>query len=190
MVVEASALALPRNGIIRGAEAERILEVIRDQHFFVDRPTAEVSPRWRQIIPYVVIRNGDDYFVLQRTAKQTESRLHHKLSLGVGGHINPGHDLLAGLKKELDEEVDVGDDYTLQFVGILNDESTEVSRVHLGAVYLLDTPRRDVVVREREKMIGAWRARTTLADAREAMETWSQIVMEGWESGDGLPVDG
>lgn len=159
-------------------DTEAILSLIEREHIFLDRPVAEVSEEWRQIIPYVVIRHGDDVFVLERTAKQTEARLHHKLSLGIGGHINPGHDLMAGLKKELDEEVRVAGDYTLTFAGILNDESTEVGRVHLGAVFLLDAASPGVTVLETEKMRGAWRPRTSLAEAREAMESWSQVVYD------------
>lgn len=154
-----------------------ILDLIAERHLFIPRPRAENSPEFKQIIPYVVIRNGGDYFLLRRTPKQTEKRLHDKLSLGIGGHINPGHDLLAGLRKELEEEVAIGDPYDLTFAGILNDDSTEVGRVHLGAVYMLETSR-NVSVRETEKMTGSWVARDALAPLREAMETWSQIVYD------------
>lgn len=159
-------------------DADALLDLIEERHAFIDRDLAERSPEWRQIIPYVVIRNGDDVFVLTRTSKQTEARLHHKVSIGIGGHINPGHDLVDGLQKELDEEVRIDGDYDLHFAGILNDESTEVSRVHLGAVFLLDSQTRDVVVLETEKMTGGWMSRAALAAAREAMETWSQIVYD------------
>jgi predicted NUDIX family phosphoesterase len=168
---------LTGNHLIRTRTGE-ILQLIAERHFFIDRPAAEASPQFRQIIPYVVIRHGDAFFVLQRTAKQTEARLHHKLSLGIGGHINPGHDLAAGLQKELDEEVRVNDAYELEFAGILNDESTEVGRVHLGAVYVLHASSTRVAVLETEKMTGRFVARGELAPLREAMETWSQIVYD------------
>jgi predicted NUDIX family phosphoesterase len=156
----------------------RILDLIAAKHFFIDRQIAEMSPLYKQIIPYVVIRNGDDYFVLKRTPKQTESRLHHKLSLGIGGHINPGHSLVEGLQKELDEEVLIDMPYELNFVGILNDETTEVGRVHLGAVYLLDGSAKRVWVKETEKMSGQWMSRAALRDARAAMESWSEIIFD------------
>jgi predicted NUDIX family phosphoesterase len=158
--------------------ADAMLDLIAEEHTFLDRSVAERSPEWRQIIPYVVIRHGDEIFTLQRTARQTEARLHHKVSIGIGGHINPGHDLLEGLQKELDEEVHIAGDYELQFAGILNEESTEVGRVHLGVVFLLDSARREVVVVETEKMRGEWRTRGELAALREAMETWSQVVYD------------
>jgi predicted NUDIX family phosphoesterase len=160
-------------------ETDSILATIETRHVFIARPVAEVSPEYKQIIPYVALRNGDDFFVLRRTARQTESRLHHKVSLGIGGHINPDTPtLLGGLKKELDEEVSVPEPYQLRFIGILNDDTTDVGRVHLGAVFMLDTPSRDVSVRETEKMTGSWRAREELRSMRDAMETWSQIVYD------------
>jgi predicted NUDIX family phosphoesterase len=158
--------------------ARPILGLIASKHFFIDRPLAEVSPEFRQIIPYVVIRNGDDYFVLKRTTKQTEARLHHKLSLGIGGHVNPGYSLLEGLRKELDEEVQIAADYAMEFIGVINDDSTDVGRVHLGAAYLLDAGSKDVVVKETEKMIGEWMPRAALRDVRSRFESWSEIVYD------------
>ncbi len=158
--------------------ARPILDRIATGHFFIDRPIAEISPQYRQIIPYVIIRNENEYFVLRRTPKQTEARLHHKLSLGIGGHINPGYSLLEGLRKELDEEVRVDMPYDLEFIGIINDDTSDVGRVHLGAAYVLDTPSKQVAVKETEKMTGTWMSRNALREARSAMESWSQILYD------------
>jgi predicted NUDIX family phosphoesterase len=180
MVVEREALGsfLVERGLVT-EETDTVLDIIVDRHFFIDRPTAEVSPQYKQIIPYVLIRHDGSYFLLQRTQKQTEARLHHKLSLGIGGHINPDTpELLDGLRKELEEEVDVAGDYDLSFVGILNDDTTDVGKVHLGAVYVLDAHDRNVTVLETDKMTGRWVPAAELAQHREAMETWSQIVFD------------
>ncbi len=155
-----------------------ILALIAAKHTFIARATAEVSPQYRQIIPYVVVTHAGNVFTLRRTKKQNEARLHDKISIGIGGHINPGYDVMAGLRKELEEEVAVEEPFALDFAGILNDESTEVSRVHLGAVYLLRAPNANVHVRETEKMTGSWTSRRDLAAIREAMESWSQIVFD------------
>ncbi len=182
MVVEREALAgfLVDYGLVR-EHGDEILDAITERHFFIDRPTAEISPQYKQIIPYVLIRHDDAYFLLQRTPKQTEARLHHKLSLGIGGHINPDTpELFDGLQKELEEEVNVAGDYDLTFVGILNDDTTDVGRVHLGAVYVLDAHDDNVTVRETEKMSGRWVTRHALAEHRQAMETWSQIVYDAF----------
>lgn len=156
--------------------ASQVIDVIERSHFFVLRADAEVSPQFRQVIPYVVVTHGDEVFTLRRTPKQSETRLHHKVSIGVGGHINPGHGIVEGLRKELDEEIEIADDFDLQFAGIINDESTDVGRVHLGVVYVLRAAGKNVRVRETEKMTGEWLPRRELAPLREAMETWSQIV--------------
>ena len=86
--------------------------------------------------------------------------------------------LLGGLQKELGEEVQVEGDYEIRFAGILNDDTTDVGRVHLGAVYVLDAESSDVTVRETDKMTGSWMKRSDLAALRERMETWSQIVYD------------
>jgi predicted NUDIX family phosphoesterase len=180
MVVERARIAeyLIERGLVQ-ERTEEILDAIVEHHFFIDRPVAEVSPQYKQIIPYVLIRHGDSFFLLQRTQKQTEARLHHKLSLGIGGHINPDTpELLDGLQKELEEEVEVVGDYDLSFLGILNDDTTEVGSVHLGAVYVLDAHEGVVHVRETEKMSGRWVAQGELRALREQMETWSQIVFD------------
>ena len=68
---------------------ETIRQFILDHHTFLPREQAEYDNTVRQIIPYVILRRGRHYFLLRRLKKQTETRLHEKLSLGVGGHINP-----------------------------------------------------------------------------------------------------
>jgi predicted NUDIX family phosphoesterase len=165
-------------GLIRGDNTP-ILDVITNRHQFMARTAAEESPDFKQIIPYVVIRHDQSFFLLKRTTKQAEARLHHKMSLGIGGHINPDTPtVLGGLKKELEEEVAVRSEYTLRFIGILNDDTTDVGRVHLGAVYVLQPQEPLVTVLETDKMSGAWTHRTQLASFRVAMETWSQIVYD------------
>jgi predicted NUDIX family phosphoesterase len=182
MVVERAALEayLVERGLVR-ERTDEMFDVIVENHFFVDRPEAEHSPQYKQIIPYVLIRHDGSWYLLQRTKNQTEARLHHKLSLGIGGHINPDTpDILDGLQKELEEEVNVAGDYDLTFVGILNDDTTEVGQVHLGAVYVLDAHDANVTVRETDKMEGRWVSQSDLAQHREAMETWSQIVYDAF----------
>jgi predicted NUDIX family phosphoesterase len=158
--------------------AKQIIDVVDRAHFFILRADAEVSPQFRQVIPYVVVTHGDDVFTLRRMPKQSEARLHHKVSIGVGGHINPGNGIVEGLRQELDEEIAIANDYDLQFAGIINDETTDVGRVHLGLVYLLRSSGRNVAVRETEKMTGEWLARRGLAPLRDSMESWSQIVYD------------
>ncbi len=108
---------------------------------FVPREEAERDESGRQIIPYVILRNEKRYLLMRRTNRQGESRLHDRYSIGVGGHINPedGRNpwqaFERGMRREIDEEVNV-DISSLEYLGILNDLSTAVSRVHIGIVYI------------------------------------------------------
>ena len=135
----------------------------------------------KQIIPYVVIRRGAEYFLLRRLRKQTEARLHDRLSLGVGGHINPTEEdaedpLAAGLMRELTEEVAVERILSLTWAGILNENDGGVSDFHTGLVCLLEAEG-EVAVRETEKMTGAWAGLEELRRRADGLETWSRIVL-------------
>ena len=91
---------------------------------------------------------------MQRTAAGADARLHHRYSIGVGGHLNPGDGgLLGGLRREWAEELvaDFVPDFRL--VGLLNDDTTPVGRVHLGVVYVADAAGRPVAIREVDNLV-------------------------------------
>jgi predicted NUDIX family phosphoesterase len=165
-------------------EKERVFDKILNNQMFMVRNDAEYNFDHKQVIPYVVIRNGNNYLLLQRLSKQTEKRLHNKYSLGIGGHINPASSIqedniiLNGLYRELNEEVAVGDASGLHFVGIINDERNDVSRVHLGLLYVLDVLSSEYRVLETEKMTATWVSEQELEKHYDALETWSQIVYD------------
>ena len=71
---------------LKGAVA-RLLDPAN--HFFMDRGAAEEDPTHKQIIPYCVFRHGDRVLHYTRGKAGGESRLHAKISVGVGGHVNP-----------------------------------------------------------------------------------------------------
>lgn len=153
---------------------------------FVDRSDAETDPDYKQIIPYAVVRHLDSYFLLQRKSTQSEQRLHNKLSIGVGGHINPsegapGSDAIKdGLTREVNEELHIAAGYGERLIGLINDDTTDVGRVHLGVLYEIESPSFDVSVRETSKMDGEWVAIKRLQDDYDRLETWSQIVYDSY----------
>lgn len=181
LVVDRKALEalLPGEGFIReGIEAVRAF--ILQNHFFLPREQAEYDSTVKQIIPYVLLRRGARFYLLRRLRGQTETRLHDKLSLGVGGHINPTEEadpLQAGLLRELEEEVSVEQMQSLRCVGLINETTGGVSDYHAALVYLLETEG-DVAVRETEKMSGRWVSAEELRACFSSLETWSQIAAE------------
>jgi len=165
---------------------EHIFDLILEKHIFMSRDLAEYDFEHKQVIPYLIIRKGDNFLLLQRTSKQTEKRLHNKFSLGIGGHINPdssehGNNLIiGGLYKELHEEVFIKSPATLTFIGTINDESNSVSKVHLGLLYELDVLSDTYEVLEKDKMSAQWENRKNLIHYYDRLETWSQIVYDNY----------
>ena len=164
-------------------DLERHQAVIRERHFFKPRAEVENDPRFQQIIPYVVFRHGDRYFLTHRLRASSERRLRKQYSLGVGGHINPGDlqagdAILDGLKREWEEEVVYEGRFEASLLGFLNEDSSPVSKVHLGVVFLVEGDSPDISIRETDKLAGEL---LTLRDMRMyylAMESWSQIVYD------------
>ncbi len=149
---------------------------------FVDRPLAEDDPTHKQLIPYVVVRDGDRVFLMERTEAGGDARLHRKASLGVGGHLNPvdeGEDSLTdGLRREWSEELSADWDPDFQLMGMLNDDSNPVGAVHLGVVFSVEAEGRPVAVREHDKLVGRWATVAEIRAAWDRLETWSQLVGE------------
>lgn len=161
---------------------EEIVRVIEAHHEFRPRPEMETDPEYKQIIPYVLVTRGAEAFVMQRLKRGGEQRLHGLLSLGVGGHINPvdeaeGSALTAGLRREVDEEVDVERAASLTPLGVINNDRDEVGRVHLGFLFRLEAEGA-VTVRETEKLSGSFMPIAALPALRDKMEGWSQIALE------------
>jgi predicted NUDIX family phosphoesterase len=158
-------------------------QVIRGSSFFMPRSEVEDDPDYQQIIPYVVFRHGDRYFLTQRLRASSEKRLRQQYSLGVGGHINPG-DLEAGdpiqdaLKREWEEEVEYAGSFNARLLGLINDDSSPVSKVHLGVVFLVEGDRPEIGIRESDKLSGELLTLEEMRIYYLAMESWSQIVYD------------
>ncbi|MBJ7258156.1 MAG: hypothetical protein JHD33_01350 [Chthoniobacterales bacterium] len=171
-------------------EVGRYMPVLLDpaNNLFLPRSAAEQDPTHKQIIPYLVIRCGDRVLCYVRGKSGGESRLHAKGSIGIGGHINDGDTHAAhfdgaaydrAVERELNEEIVVPPGYRKSVAALLNDDSTEVGRVHLGIVHVIDIETEDV--RSREDAIADIEFLTAeeLAPRRDRLEVWSQICLGG-----------
>jgi predicted NUDIX family phosphoesterase len=167
-------------------DRERFLARVREHGFFVERRHAEREPMLKQVIPYALFERDGALFLMRRLAKGGEARLHGLLSVGVGGHINPvdgAEDALeAGLRREVEEEVEVEGGWDARALGVLNDDSTAVGAVHFGLVYRV-RPGGAVRVRERDALKGSFVPRAevmrTLAEGRDRFESWSALLLDG-----------
>jgi predicted NUDIX family phosphoesterase len=149
---------------------------------YLERAVAEEDPDHKQLIPYVVVRDGDKVFLMERTDAGGDRRLHGKASIGVGGHLNPVDDgedaLMAGLRREWTEELVAGWTPDFRLVGMLNDDTNPVGAVHLGVVFEVDAAGRPIEVRERDKLMGGFATAETVRAAWDRLETWSQLVAD------------
>ena len=168
---------------------ERHQAVIRERHFFRPRVEVENDATYQQIIPYVVFRHGDRYLLTHRLRASSERRLRKQYSLGVGGHINPGDleggdPIQDGLKREWEEEVIYDGRFEAKLLGLLNDESSPVSKVHLGVVFLVEGNSPNIAIRETTKLAGELLTLHEMRIYYLGMESWSQMVYDRLLRGD------
>ena len=182
-------------------DVERYLAALLDpRHIrFEPRDQMELDPNFKQLIPYCIFRHGDQLFQYRRGKLQGVGRLRGKRSIGVGGHISSTDQgserpvYLEALQRELDEEVAIETRLDNRLIGLLNDDSTEVGRVHLGLVHLIEVEEPKVRAREASMLeAGFVPARDMLGDLAD-FETWSQLCLEhlfrqGGEAGTSVPL--
>ena len=183
---------LDQIGAFQGIQTEGLDAAISQlldpaNHFFMDRAAAEEDPGHKQLIPYCIFRCGDRILHYTRGKSGGESRLHAKISVGVGGHVNPvdsgegrtGPDAYhAAVTREIEEELDLPENHQHRIIALLNDESNAVGQVHLGIVHLVDLASDNVKSREDALTDLGFTALSELNGAMfERLETWSQFCI-------------
>lgn len=190
-------LVIPRElfdqlGAFQGIKTDplRYLEAILDpaNNFFMDRGQAENDPGFKQIIPYALFHHERHYLHYTRGQSGGESRLHAQGSVGVGGHINPVDEradplgretYLAGVEREIDEELNITGGHKNRIVALLNDDRNEVGKVHLGVVHLFDLASKEVSSAEDSLANLAFQPVDRLkGDLHPALESWSQFCVD------------
>jgi predicted NUDIX family phosphoesterase len=174
------------------ADVGRYRDVLLDAKNVQFRPRnkVEIDPGFKQLIPYMIFCHTDSsgnvrIFQYVRGKGMGESRLHQKRSIGIGGHIaaedmgQPSGDVYReGMLRELHEEVILQTTFTEQCVGLINDDSTEVGRVHLGIIHRLDVVEPRVVSNESDLIESGFMPLDELRKHRDQMESWSSISLD------------
>jgi len=181
-------------GLFQGLNfaVERYLPTLlaRENNFFAPRSTAETDPSLKQIIPYAILTSGGLILRYKRGKKSGEQRLVAKGSIGIGGHMNDRDEglfaldrdaYLAGVQREIEEEIQIDPPRSNRIVALLNDDSTEVGQVHLGIVHLVELAAPSA--QKKESMITniQFLTRRQLQAERETLETWSQFCLDRLE---------
>jgi predicted NUDIX family phosphoesterase len=163
----------------------------RENNFFLSRARAEQDPAFKQIIPYAVFTLGEKILHYVRGARSGEKRLVAMGSIGIGGHINDNDESLfsfdrdayrVAVRREIEEELKLDGAFEERVAALINDDSTEVGRVHLGVVHVVALS--NAGVRAGERAIAELRFLTLdeLKGRRDKLESWSQIVLDAWET--------
>jgi predicted NUDIX family phosphoesterase len=180
-----------RCGYFQGfnTDVDRYFSVLLDANNTSYRPRSEMEfdPSYKQLIPYCIFRfvdanGGLQLFQYTRGKNQGETRLYSKRSIGIGGHVSTldagDHSpYLMGMHRELDEEVRIETDYSQSCVGLINDDETEVGKVHLGIVHLFDVVRPTVFAKESDIADAGFRPAAELLDSIDQFESWSQVCL-------------
>ncbi len=174
------------------SDVERYLPNLLDpsQTSYRPRDAMESDPSFKQLIPYVLFQykdpDGDlQIFAYRRGKGQGESRLHQKLSVGIGGHIasidsqaSGSETYREGMARELGEEVNIETAFCERVVGLINDDETDVGKVHLGVVHIFDVETPSVTPREDEILEAGFQSVGDLMRQLDDMETWSSICLK------------
>ena len=166
---------------MKSVDFEKYLKLIQEKRVFIPRNEAETDFNYKQIIPYLVFQHNDKYFLMQRKAGSSEQRLANKYSLGIGGHLREedmdGATLFDWARREFDEEINYTGSLEITPLGILNDDSNDVGKVHVGFVFLLKGDSANISIKS-ELESGQLATLDECKERYDAMETWTQLVFD------------
>jgi predicted NUDIX family phosphoesterase len=157
-------------------------QLVHEQQLFFPRAAMEVDSTYKQIIPYMVFVYQRQLFMMQRSASAGEQRLANAYTIGIGGHVRQSDVATIALKewgtREFMEEIAyAGVINAVQLMGLVNDDTNAVGRVHLGVVLVMHGSTDCVAVRS-ELQSGTLMSRSACAARYEHMETWSKLVFD------------
>jgi predicted NUDIX family phosphoesterase len=171
-------------------EVEKYLPAITASSELVyrNRSEAEQDPQYKQLIPYVLILCNGRILRYRRGRGGQETRLHGLFSVGIGGHISEeDHGLFSskigyqeGMRREIMEEVAV-EEAKEAAVAVINDDSTEVGKVHFGVVHIMHVAAESVVGRRSGILAPEFVPVAEAARDLSGYESWSGFCLEKLE---------
>jgi predicted NUDIX family phosphoesterase len=169
-------------------DLDRYLPTFLDKqnNFFTARGPAETNPELKQLIPYAIFTFGNKILRYTRGGKSGEKRLAAKMSIGIGGHINDtdgsggafdSMTYLNAVNREISEELILGGAFTQRPVALLNDDSNDVGKVHLGVVHIVRLSSPEIASNESAIADIQLLDPAEIASESDRLETWSQICL-------------
>lgn len=160
---------------------ESIVAIITTHQEYMQRALAEKDLTYKQIIPYLIFEFAGTYFVMQRKLTASEQRLAGKLSLGIGGHMRQedmqGQTIFDWAQREFEEEVSYTGTLKITTLGILNDDSNDIGKAHLGLVLLAHGDNDQIFIKSEHKS-GVLLTKQACLEQFDKFESWSQLVLK------------
>lgn len=161
-------------------EIDQYKHIIDHRKEFLPRYLMEQDEAYKQIIPYLIFTHDNKFFLMQRQSNASEKRLQNKYSLGIGGHIRQedmiNQSIFSWAKREFHEEIEYKGNLAIKQLGIINDDSNDVGKVHLGLVLLLDGDSDNIAIKSELKS-GDLVSPATCNTLYSSLESWSQFVL-------------
>ena len=132
-----------QEGLIHMPEAELEYLIISQGQYKLRSPDLESDETYKQLITYPLLRHEGKFLFARRTNKGGESRLHGMGLIGFGGHVR-AEDIEdkpfdTWIERELREELDIKSRIIgKEYLGLINDNSNPVGKVHAGVVVIVD----------------------------------------------------
>jgi len=160
---------------------ENFMNIIQANATYMPRAHAENDIKYKQIIPYVLFTYNQKLFVMQRKTSASEQRLAGKFSLGIGGHIRQedinNNDILSWARREFQEEVTYQGTLKTHPIGVLNDDTSDVGKVHLGLILLVTGTTDQIAIKDEHKN-GTLLTLEECQKLYDNMENWSKICFD------------
>ena len=181
LVVETKKLF--KDGCFSGVKTKditKLLDCIKQDKQFLPRHLMEEDPNYKQIIPYIVFYTDHKIFLMQRKNSTSEQRLKNKMSIGIGGHIrsiDTNSDFIINwAAREFKEEIDFDGAYSSKIIGIINDDSNDVGKVHLGIIIGMHSNDENIKIKSELKS-GKLILKSEIYNYFEDMEEWSKLIL-------------
>jgi predicted NUDIX family phosphoesterase len=157
-------------------------ENINNNYQVYQRNLAEEDFNFKQIIPYMIFKYKNYIFCMQRNSSGGEKRLYEKYTIGIGGHIKKedikSNNIVEWGIREFNEEIEYYGEYnSTKIIGCINDELTDVGKVHIGILILIEGNTNKISVKSELKK-GKMMNINELKEHENKMEYWSSIALK------------
>ena len=154
-------------------------------------------PELRQLIPYIIVTDKEgNPLVYERATSGNETRLHGKLAIGVGGHVDLEdaqvcedgsldvfETVAVSSLREIEEEIGIqAKPEDITWTGLIRIDDGEVDRVHLGIVgeLSLSSLKEDGIAQEiANAKFMPYDEINKLAHQGRVLEAWTAVIVEG-----------